>query len=90
MKFTGTLTDLSSRAYKENVYWTASVLDDQCDFAERLKTEINVSVTADQAKPLEGKIGQRVTTTLRLFKAVRNGLPEFDGRVVLAAPAAAK
>ena len=88
MKFIGTLTDLQSRQYKENTYWTASVLDDQSDFPDRLKTEINVSIAAEAARPLEGKIGQRVNTTLRLFKAVRNGLPEFDGRVLLASPAA--
>jgi hypothetical protein len=83
MKFTGTLTDLQSRQYKENTYWTASVLDDQSEFAERLKTEINVSVDSEAARLLEGKIGSKVVTTLRLFKAVRNGLPEFDGRVAL-------
>jgi len=86
MKFLGTLTDLQSRVYKDTTYHTASVLDDQSDYPERLKTEINVSVNPDEAKTLEGKIGSKVVTTLRLFKAVRNGLPEFDGRVALSAP----
>lgn len=88
MKFTGTLTDLQSRVYKDTTYHTASVIDDQTDYHERLKTEINVSVTTEEAKSLEGKIGSKVSTVLRLFKAVRNGLPEFDGRVtLLSAPA---
>lgn len=82
MIFNGTLTDLQSRQYKDQTYYSAGVLDDAASTSDRLRTEMNVSIPADNHAALAGKMGSKVSVTLRLFKSVRNGLPEFDGRVV--------
>lgn len=80
MTFKGTLTDLQSREYNKQTYYTAGVLDDAPP-ADRLRTEINIGIQAGDYQALQGKLSQPVMCTLRLFRSVRNGIPEFEGRV---------
>lgn len=82
MKFNGILTGVENNPFNGRNYYRAGVLDDS-PIQDRMRTEINVGINEEEYAALKGAEGQKVQVTCRIFRSVRNGIPEFEGRVTL-------